>query len=423
MIQSTMIEKLLKKNKLIELWELITESVGTLRLNKMRTGLAMLGIIIGIGSVIALMSIGQSSQRAVQSRIQSLGSNLLTISPSSQRSGVVRGASSVTTLTLKDAQALASSGEVTTIKYVSPEYSGRLQIVTGENNTNSTVVGVEPIYTEVHNLAIASGTFITEAQVSSMAKVIVLGPTVVEDLFGDASYDAIGEVIRIGSQNFTVIGVTESKGSSGMESMDSRVYVPLTTAQKQLFGVSYLSSIAVEANSATVMDQAVNEIGYLLMARHKISDTTKVDFRIMNQEDILTTATEVSGTMTALLSGVAAISLLVGGIGIMNIMLVTVTERTREIGLRKALGAKKKTIITQFLTESVILTFVGGIVGIVVGILTAYIYSRVNSAIFVISISSVALAFVVSVAIGVLFGWYPARRASNLQPIEALRYE
>jgi putative ABC transport system permease protein len=407
----------------MEFWEQMIESITMLRLNKMRTGLAMLGIIIGIASVIALMSIGQSSQKAIQSRIQSLGSNLLTISPGSARSGMVRGASNVTTLTLKDAQAISSSDQITTIKYVSAEYSGRSQIVTGENNTNTSVVGVEPTYTEVHNLGLASGNFISEQQVTSMAKVAVLGPTVVEDLFGDASFDAVGQVIRIGGQNFTVIGITEVKGGSGMESSDSRVYVPLTTAQKQLFGANSLTSIAVEANSAEVMDQAVNEIGYLLMARHKITDTSKADFRIQNQEDLLTTVTSVSGTLTSLLSGVAAISLLVGGIGIMNIMLVTVTERTREIGLRKALGAKKKTIIMQFLTESVILTFAGGIVGILVGILIAYIYSRVNSAIFVVSISSVALAFFVSVAIGVLFGWYPARRASNLQPIEALRYE
>jgi putative ABC transport system permease protein len=408
---------------MMDLWEVVVESAIMLRLNKMRTGLAMLGIIIGIGSVIALMSIGQSSQKAVQDRIQSLGSNLLTISPSSARSGMVRGASNVTTLTLKDAEAIAASSDVTTIKYVSPEYSGRLQIVTGENNTNTSVIGVEPVYPDVHNLTLSSGNFISASDVLSMAKVAVLGPTVVEDLFGDASFDAVGQVIRIGSQNFTVIGVTTAKGGSGMGNQDSQVYVPLSTAQKLLFGVSYLSSVAVEANNSTVMTQAVNEIGYLLMARHKITDTTKVDFRIQNQEDLLTTVTSVSGTLTSLLSGVAAISLLVGGIGIMNIMLVTVTERTREIGLRKALGAKKKTIITQFLTESVILTFAGGIVGIAVGILISYVYSRVNSALFVVSISSVALAFFVSVAIGVLFGWYPARKASNLQPIEALRYE
>lgn len=405
----------------MDIWEQVIESITMLKLNKMRTGLAMLGIIIGIGSVIALMSIGQSSQKAVQSRIQSLGSNLLTISPSFQRSGMVRGSAGVTTLTLKDAEAIET--QLSSIKNVSPEYSGRSQIVTEENNTNTSVMGVTPSYTEVHNLSVALGTFITEQQNTSMAKVVVLGPTVVEDLFGEASFDAIGQTIRIGSQNFTVIGITSAKGGSGMGNQDNQVYVPLNTAQKQLFGVNHLTSIAVEANSAEIMDEAVNEIGYLLMARHKFTDTTKIDFRIQNQEDILSTITEVSGTMTALLSGIAAISLIVGGIGIMNIMLVTVTERTREIGLRKALGAKKKTIITQFLTESAILTFAGGIIGIIVGISASFAYSQINSSIFTISPTSVALAFIVSVAIGILFGWYPARRAANLQPIEALRYE
>lgn len=422
-IASTKLEKLLNKKIMTELWELFIESISTLRLNKMRTGLAMLGIIIGIGSVIALVSLGQSSQKAVQSQIQSLGSNLLTISPNFQRSGMVRGISSTTTLTKKDADAILSSGSVTTVKSVSPEYSSRSQIVTGENNTNTTVMGATSAYLEVHNIEIASGSFITQHDIDSMTRVVVLGPTVVEDLFDDSNYDPVGETIRIGGQNFTVIGVTVAKGSTGMESQDDRVYVPLTTAQKQLFGVNHLSSISVVANSSDVMDQAVNEIGYLLMARHKITDTSKVDFRIMNQEDILSTATEVSGTFTTLLSGVAAISLVVGGIGIMNIMLVTVTERTREIGLRKALGAKKKTIIYQFLMESALLTFVGGIIGIIIGILVSYVYALANASIFTVSLGSIVLAFVVSVAIGIIFGWYPARRASNLQPIEALRYE
>ncbi|OGL57650.1 hypothetical protein A2410_02320, partial [Candidatus Shapirobacteria bacterium RIFOXYC1_FULL_38_24] len=265
--------------------------------------------------------------------------------------------------------------------------------------------------------------FISERDLVSMTRVAVLGPSVVEDLYGDSTYDPSGQTIRINGQNFIVVGVTETKGGSGMQSQDDRVYVPLTTAQKQLFGVNYLSSIAVEANNAEVMDQAVNEIGYLLLSRHNLSDPSKADFRIMNQEDILSTATEISGTFTSLLSGVAAISLLVGGIGIMNIMLVTVTERTREIGLRKALGAKKKTIVTQFLTESVILTFVGGIIGIILGIVISYLYAKINSSSFVITLNPIILAFVVSVAIGIIFGWYPAKRAANLQPIEALRYE
>jgi len=229
--------------------------------------------------------------------------------------------------------------------------------------------------------------------------------------------------IRINGQIFQVIGVTKAKGSSGMNNQDDMVYIPLTTAQQQLFGVKYLSTIVVQTKDDDMMNRAMNQVGYLLIKRHKISEPSDADFRIMNQEDMLETATEVAGTFTSMLTGVAAISLIVGGIGIMNIMLMSVTERTKEIGLRKALGAKKKDIVFQFLIESIILTFVGGLIGIVIGIVGFGIYTKINNSSFTVSINSVLLAFVVSAAIGVLFGWYPARRAANMQPIEALRYE
>lgn len=404
---------------MIELFELIKEAVNTLRLNKMRTGLAILGIIIGIGSVIALISIGQSSQKSVTDSIASLGTNLITVSPGSQNSGMVRGASTRKTLTLADAEAIEKAG-LSAVKSVSPEYSSRLQVIAGDNNTNTTVVGAKPAYSSIHNIQISSGRFIADGD----SHVAVLGPTAVEDLYGSSNYNCIGETIRINGQNFTIIGITVAKGtSSSSSSTDDYIYVPLSVAMKQLFGVNYLSSIAIEAASSDVIVRAQNQVGYFLLARHKITDISSADFRIRSSEEMLSTATSVTGTFTALLSGVAAISLVVGGIGIMNIMLVTVTERTREIGLRKALGAKKKTIITQFLTESVILTFVGGIIGIIVGVIISYFYSKVNSSSFTISISSVALAFLVSVGIGIVFGWYPARRAAGLQPIEALRYE
>ncbi len=403
--------------------KLITEAIGTLTINKLRTALAMLGIVIGIGSVIALVSLGQASQEAIQNQIESLGSNLLTVQPGSQNSSGVRGAAGGgTTLTLDDAKQIASSNQVTTIQAVSPEFSRRSQITTGSTNTNTQIIGVTPTYMSVHNVTIDSGNFVSQNEVDSMAKVAVIGPTVQSNLFPDGS-SAIGKNIRISGQVFTIIGITVSKGGSGFNNQDDIIYVPLTTAQRQLFGVNYLSSIALQAKSPDVMTQAQNEVGYLLLARHKLTDPTKADFSIFSQADILNTANTATSTFTTLLAGIAAISLLVGGIGIMNIMLVTVTERTREIGLRKALGATKKIIITQFLIEAIILTFIGGSIGIFLGILASFVYSWINKSTFFISLPSIIIAFIVSAGIGVLFGAYPARRAANLQPIEALRYE
>ncbi len=402
--------------------EIFSESLMTLTLNKLRTGLAVLGIVIGIGSVIALMSLGQATQKSIQNQIQSLGSNLLTVSPGSQMSGMVRGAGGGSkTLTNEDGKAL-SAGNLQNVSKVSMEYSGRAQVVTSGNNTNTQVYGVTPIYAEVHKVAVSMGNFITERDNSQMAKVAVVGTQVVTDLFGEGA-NPIGESIRISGQSFVIVGIAASKGGSGFMNQDDIVYVPLSTAQKQLFGANYLTSIAIEAKSSELMVAAQDEIGYFLLARHNIKDVSKADFRIQSQQDILSMATSTTGTFVSLLSGIAAISLLVGGIGIMNIMLVTVTERTREIGLRKALGAKKKIIITQFLTEAVILTFTGGVIGIMVGMLISYIYSKSTSSLFTISPSSILLAFGVSAGIGIIFGYYPAKKASNLQPIEALRWE
>jgi putative ABC transport system permease protein len=405
----------------MEFSELLAESLSTLSLNKVRTALAMLGVIIGIGSVITLVSLGQASQRSITNQIQTLGANLLSISPGSQNVGGVRGGN-VDTLTLSDAEAIATSPEITTISKVSAEYQSRAQVIAGKNNTNTQIIGVLPDYAAIRNVSVASGTFISQNNVGAVAKVAVVGPQVVSDLFSQGA-NPIGKTLRINGQVFSIIGVTTSKGGSGFFNQDDIVYIPLTTAQKVVFGVNHLSSISLSAKSDKVMTQAQNEITALLLTRHKIKNAAQADFRISSQEDLLSTVSQVTGTFTTLLSGIAAISLVVGGIGIMNIMLVTVTERTREVGLRKALGAKKKIITTQFLTEAVAITFIGGLIGTTIGILVSYILSRVMSLPFVISIASILLAFFVSAAVGIVFGLYPARKASNLQPIEALRYE
>lgn len=403
--------------------ELAIESFATLTLNKVRTSLAMLGVIIGIGSVIALMSLGQASQKSIQNQIKSLGSNLLTVMPGAQQRGGIRGASGGRdTLTYEDVKAIKNSSKITTIKDVSAEYRRNTQVTAGRNNTNTQISGVTPEYSTIRNITLTSGSFISEQHFLSMSKVAVLGAQTSSDLFGEEVIP-IGQSIRINGIAFKVIGITQSKGGSGPMNEDDRVYVPLSTAQKILFGVTYVSSIYIEALSEKVMNQARDEVGYLLLERHKIRNPEQADFSIMSQEDILSTITQVTGTFTTLLAGIAAISLIVGGIGIMNIMLVTVTERTREIGLRKALGAKKKWITTQFLFESVIITFIGGFIGIIIGSAVSFFISNSMDLPPTLSAFSILLAFGVSAGIGILFGWYPARKAANLAPIEALRYE
>ena len=407
----------------MKIQEIFTESLGTLFLNKSRTVLAILGIIIGIASVISLMSLGLATQKSVQNQIQSLGSNLLTVQPgASQSNGGVRGAvGSRSTLTLEDAQALIKAN-LEKVKQVSPETSGRGQIVASGSNSNSQVLGVTPVYGEVHKVEVSEGSFISQNDVDSMRKVVVLGPTLATSLFPDGS-DPVGKSVRINNQNLTIIGVTVAKGGSGFNNPDDMAYVPLSTAQKQIFGQNYLNSISIEVDDSKNMNSARDTIGYFLLERHKISDPSQADFMIMSQEDMISTVAATTSSFTNLLSGVAAISLIVGGIGIMNIMLVSVTERTREIGLRKAIGARQSDILFQFIVESSVLSCVGGILGIIFGAVSAQLIGKYTQWVTKTSLGSIIISFGVSLAVGLFFGIVPARRASKLDPITALRYE
>lgn len=401
--------------------DLFKETVFSLASNKVRSGLTILGIVIGIASVITMVAIGQGAQSSIESSIQSIGSNLIIVRPGAQRSGQVSGgAGSAQTLTLEDSNALAS--EIQSIKAVAPEVSRRYQIMARGNNTNTQVIGTIPDYLIVRNLAMGSGAFFTNQSVRGSAKVAVLGPTVRDDLFGINS-DPVGQNIRIKGVEFTVIGVAQSKGGSGFNNPDDSVYVPLSTAQHFLSGDTYVTSVSVAAESQVVMTSVQQQVTDLLLRRHGIADAAQADFSIVNQTDIVQTASSITGTFTLLLSSIAGISLLVGGIGIMNMMLTTVMERTREIGLRKAIGTRKVYIYLQFLLEAVMLTFLGGVLGVVLGWLASLAISRFAQLSVQISASSILLAFGVSASVGIIFGFYPARRAARLSPIEALRYE
>jgi putative ABC transport system permease protein len=401
--------------------DIIEETYFALFANKARSILTILGIVIGISSVIVMLSIGQGTQNSITSNIESIGSNMITISPGAQRTGgVSAGRGSAKTLTLADATAIAN--EVSNIKAVSPEVSSRYQITAKGTNTNSQVYGVTSNYTIVRNLEIDSGTFITDQNNNNYSKVAVIGPTVRDDLFG-IDVDPVGETIKINKTSFQIIGLTKSKGGTGFGSQDDMIFVPLSTEQRFFSGDEYLSTITVAAENSKSMTSVQNEITDLLLQRHNISDSTLADFRVLNQADIAETASSIAKTLTLLLGFVAGISLVVGGIGIMNMMLTNVTERTHEIGLRKSIGAKRKDISTQFLIEAITLTIIGGLVGIILGYVIAWAVTYFGSIATKTTLFSAILAFCVSAIIGIVFGYYPASRAAKLNPIDALRYE
>lgn len=391
--------------------------------NKVRSGLTMLGIVIGIASVIAMLGIGQGSKAQIQESIQSIGSNLLMVMPGAQRGAgmfVSGGRGSASTLKKGDAEAIKA---IEGVQAVAPESSQRYQITASGNNTNTSVVGTTSAYTSVRNVAVEEGVFFSDSQSVSRSKVAVLGPSVRDDLFGEDANSVIGKKIRINGLEFTIIGITKEKGGSGMSNQDDMIFVPLGTMETYLSGSDSVSTISIQAVDQSVMVTVKESVTELLLQRHKISDPTSADFNIMNQSDIVSAASSTTQTLTVLLASIAGISLLVGGIGIMNMMLTAVTERTREIGLRQAIGAKGSEIVTQFLGEAMLLTFFGGILGVALGYGISKIVGLLMSMSTVVSWSSIGLATGVSIGIGLVFGYYPAKRASKLNPIDALRYE
>jgi len=410
----------------MKLTDTLEETFLALLSNKARTGLTILGIVIGISSVIVMVSVGQGATLSIQSSIESTGSNLLMITPGATRTfgaGARSAGGSAQSLTVDDANAIVS--QVSSVQYMSPAVSGRYQVVYKGNNTNTSIMGVSDTYTQVRNLSVDQGSFITTQNVDNVSKVAVLAPAVVTNLFGaDATAsDAIGQTIKINKMEFKVVGVTVTKGGSGFQNQDDIIYIPYTVSQKYFSGNKYLSEIDLQISSSNLMTSAQSEVTSLLLERHDIADSTLADFTVQNQADLLSSISSVSQTLTILLGAIAGISLLVGGIGIMNMMLTTVTERTREIGLRKAIGAKAKDITFQFLTEAVVLTFTGGIIGVALGWIISWGVKYFNLYQTSVSILSIVMAVAVSAGIGIIFGYYPAKRAAKLNPIEALRYE
>ena len=417
-----------------DLFDSLRVAVDGLLTNKMRSALTMLGVIIGVGAVIALLSIGEGAQASITEQITSVGVNLLFVMPgATNEGGRVAGASgSAATLTSEDAAAIADPGNVPDARIVAPEYSRSTQVIFGNSNVNTSVLGTTPDYAQAFELEMTRGRFIEDKDVDKRATVAVLGYETAQDLFG--AFDPVGQKIKValpgeGSARvaLTVVGVVAEQGGSGFGSTDDRVYVPISTAQTRLFnarnprGELMVTRINVVAASEDRTKAAQDDISDLLRRRHEVD--SEDDFTVINQADLLSMASEVTGILTAFLGAIAGVSLLVGGIGIMNIMLVSVTERTREIGIRKAVGARRADIVLQFLLEAVMLSLLGGVLGILLGVGLAQLVSLTGLISPLVTPSSVLLALGFSAAVGMFFGIYPASRAGQLNPIEALRYE
>jgi putative ABC transport system permease protein len=397
---------------------IIKTSLKSLYANKMRSALAMLGIIIGVGSVISMMSIGAGVKSSILTRISSMGTNLLMIRPSQGGGGGVMGGSS-NKLTLEDAEAVLE--KVPSIKMLTPTAQGNAQLKYMNKNSRTSVVGTAVTYEQIGNLEVENGRFFREGEANTMARVAVIGPTTAENL--GITKSMIGENMKVNGLNFRVIGILKAKGSGGFDDTDDRVYVPYTTAMKILFGLDNIGGITVQAEDGADLTAIQTKITTLLRTRHRLADSEENDFRVMNQAELIQTVSDTTKTFTFLLGGIAAISLLVGGIGIMNIMLVTVTERTKEIGIRKAIGAKNRDIQSQFLIESMIMSGLGGLFGAILGVSASQAISAFSTFTTMVEPSSILLSLSFSFAIGVFFGYYPAYRAAMLDPIECLHYE
>ena len=399
-------------------------AVRALRVNKMRALLTMLGIIIGIAAVIAMVAIGAGASKMISDQISSIGSNLLLVLPGSTTSGGMRsGSGSTQTLTYDDAKAIKA--ECPSVEAVAPQMRGAGQVVYGNQNWSTVLYGVTPEVIDVRDWTIVSGRNISQSDVDGATKNCLIGQTVADNLFGAA--DPVGKVIRIKKIPFTVVGLLGKKGQSPQgQDQDDVVYVPLRTAQRKLLGSQFpnvVGSIMVQARDAEVLDKAEEEVQALLNQRHRIGPSREVDYTIRNLSELLAVREQSSKVMSMLLGAVASISLVVGGIGIMNIMLVSVTERTREIGIRIAIGAKRRDILLQFLTEAVLLTTCGGIIGMLLGVAGARLVATLVGWPTLVSANTIIIAFAFSAGVGVFFGFYPARKAASLNPIEALRYE
>ena len=388
--------------------------------NKMRSILTMLGIIIGVAAVIALVSIGNGVKQDIQNSISSLGSNLLMVMPGAPRTpGVRPSVGSMKSLKVSDYEAIS---KLDGVKAASPMTNGSYVVIYQNKNWTTSVSGVSYNYLDVNNWSMKSGRFLSEKNVQNRERVAVVGKTVVKNLFGDE--DPVGAEIRVKNIPFRIIGVLNSKGSGAMgNDQDDMVIIPYTTAMERVEGVDYLRMIYVTGKDENGIDRLQSDIENLLRVRHGIKDTNLDDFNIQNMNSIMETMEETTGTLTLFLGAVAAISLVVGGIGIMNIMLVSVTERTREIGIRKALGATYSVIVTQFLIEAVVISLMGGIIGIILGIGSSKLIGMASGMSTVISIPTIGMSFAFSMAIGLIFGIYPARKAAKLNPIDALHYE